>query len=38
MCLMFIPAKLIGQDLSPVEISSGQKWNNFWLIGGNDAN
>jgi len=37
-CWMCIPAKSAGQGLSFVEITSGQKWNNFWLIGGNHAN
>ena len=38
MCLMFIPAKLIGQGSAPVEITNRQKWNNFCMIGGTHAN
>ena len=36
--LMCIPAKAIWQGVSPVEVSSGQKRNNFCMIGGNHAN
>jgi len=37
-CLMCIPAKLIGQGLSSVKVSNRPEWNNFCMIGGNDAN
>ena len=37
-CLMCIPAKSHGQGLSPAEVPNGQEWNNFCMIGGNDAN